>query len=91
MALDTNFDINRLCHEMHTSKSQLFRKTKALIGVTPNQYINQIRYQIARELLENQKYSTVKAVAYHIGFKDEKYFSRNFKKRFGKNPSEYLN
>lgn len=32
----------------------------------------------------------VKQVAYEVGFKDKKYFSRNYKKHFDRYPSDYL-
>ncbi|MFK7950671.1 MAG: helix-turn-helix domain-containing protein [Saprospiraceae bacterium] len=88
--VNTNFSGYQLALEMEVSYSQLYRKTKLLIGFTPKQYINQIRYQQARQFLENRTYTSIKRVAYEVGFKDEKNFSRNFRKRFGKYPSEYL-
>ena len=72
------------------SRSLLYKKVKSLTGLTPNNYISQVRYNKAKFYLESNKYSTVKEVAYSVGFKDEKYFSRNFKKYFGKYPSAYL-
>lgn len=88
---NVNFNINQLCLEMAVSSSQLYQKLKKLTGLTPKQYIDQIRYTKARKLLEMQTYNSVKRIAYEVGFKDEKNFSRNFKKRFGKYPSSYLN
>jgi two-component system response regulator YesN len=60
------------------------------MGFTPKGYMQQVRFHQARKLLEDKRYSTVKTVSYSVGFKDEKYFARQFKQRFGKNPSEYL-
>ncbi|MFK7950680.1 MAG: ATP-binding protein [Saprospiraceae bacterium] len=85
-----DFNVNQLCVDMAISSSQLYRKIKSLTGLSPKNYINQIRYYKAKQFLENQTYSSVKRIAYEVGFKDEKNFSRNFKKRYGKNPSEYL-
>ena len=87
---DLNFNVNQLCLEMAVSSSQLYQKLKKLTGLTPKQYIDQIRYTKARKLLETQVFNSVKRVAYEVGFKDEKHFSRNFKKRFGNYPSSYL-
>jgi AraC-like DNA-binding protein len=42
----------------------------------------------AKELLPSRK--NISEVAYAVGFSDRKYFSREFKKLFGINPSEYL-
>ena len=83
-----NLKMTELAAEMHISYSKLWRKTQALIGMTPSQYLKELRFREARKYLEEQKYSTIKQLAYAVGFKDEQNFSRNFKKRFGKNPSE---
>ncbi len=86
---NTNFNANFLAMDLNLSRAQVFRKIKSTIGTTPKQYIDQVRYHQAKLLLENNIHYTIKAVALSVGFKDEKYFSRNFKKRFGKYPSEY--
>ena len=75
---------------MKMSTSSLSLKLKPLTGLTPMQYVQELRFQEARQLLLERKVSSVKAVSYTVGFKSEKNFSRNFKKRFGKYPSEYL-
>ena len=59
--------------------------------MTPSQFINEVRFWESRRLLEEGKISSVKAVAYSVGFKSVKNFSLNFKKRFGTTPSQYLN
>ncbi|MFK7949946.1 MAG: response regulator, partial [Saprospiraceae bacterium] len=85
-----NFNANQLIISMAMSRSQLYRKVKRLAGLTPKEYIDQVRYHQARQFLENKTYSSVKRIAYEVGFKDEKNFARNFKKRYGKYPSKYL-
>lgn len=87
---DTTFGIERLSDEMALSPRQLFRKVRQLTGMTPKKYIQELRFQKARQLLETKTYSSVKAVSFAIGMKDVKYFSQRFKARFGKHPSSYL-
>ena len=87
---NNNYSINQLASDMAVSLRQLRRKIKELVGVSSREYIKTIRFTKARTLLEEHKYSTVKAVAYSVGFKDVINFSRQFKERFGKSPSEYL-
>ena len=87
---DTNYTVDKLATQMTMSRSLVYRKIKVLTGLTPNNYINQARYEQARYYLETKKVANIKAVAYKVGFKDEKYFARNFKKRFGKYPSDFL-
>jgi YesN/AraC family two-component response regulator len=79
-----------LTKELFISRTQLFLKIKQLTGLTLQQYIKEIRLEKARIYLQNRTYSTVKEVVYAVGLKDTKSFSKNFKKRFGKSPSEYL-
>ena len=75
---------------MELSQTHLNRKLKALTGLTASKYILEARYKKALELLEKKAVLSVKAACYSVGLKDPKYFARNFKKRFGKNPSDYL-
>ena len=51
-------------------------------------YLNQIRIDRARELLENPGIK-IKDIANMVGFEDEKYFSRQFHKNTGMSPNEY--
>ncbi|MFK7948861.1 MAG: ATP-binding protein [Saprospiraceae bacterium] len=87
---DYDFSVEQLAHLMAMSISSLFKKTKRIIGLTPMQYIKEVRLLEARKLLEIRKHTSVKEVVYSVGFKDVRNFSRNFKKRFGKKPSAYL-
>lgn len=57
-------------------------------GVSPIQYINNLKLIRAKELLESNMY-TVREVCFLSGFSDESYFSRKFKESTGMSPSEY--
>jgi DNA-binding response OmpR family regulator/two-component sensor histidine kinase len=85
-----NLSAEMIADEMALSRSQLFRKLKYLTGLTPIKYVQEVRFNHARSILENNTFSSVKSVAYEVGFKQVKYFSQQFKKRFGKSPSDYL-
>lgn len=56
-------------------------------GVTPHEYIANRRLEKARFLLEGDR--PIEQIAFEVGFKDAKAFSRSFKKRFGVSPSEF--
>ena len=87
-----NFDFTTegLAFDMAISRRQLNRRIKKLTGLSTGEYVREVRLQEARRLLENRKYSTVKSVAYSVGLKSLDYFSKQFKERFGVNPSKYL-
>lgn len=67
---------------------KLFQKE---YGLTPHQYLNNKRLQIAAEALINvdNSGSTVADIALMCGFRDPLYFSKMFKKRYGVAPSQY--
>ncbi|PHN05469.1 hypothetical protein CRP01_15855 [Flavilitoribacter nigricans DSM 23189 = NBRC 102662] len=79
-----------LSHHLNLGDRQLLRRLKALTGLTVNQYMLEIKLQYARNLLEERAFSTIAETAYASGFKTPAYFSRTYKKRFGKSPKEYF-
>ncbi|MDG1297708.1 MAG: ATP-binding protein [Saprospiraceae bacterium] len=82
-----SFNLNELCAQLHMSRSQLFRKMKALIQISPSQFIRNYRLEKAKILLESGTL-IVSEVAFDVGFKDAAHFSRLFSERFGVSPSK---
>jgi AraC-like DNA-binding protein len=70
------------------SRVQLFRKTKALFGESPNDYIQQFRLKKASQLLVESEL-TVSEIAYQVGYSSPGYFATAFKGRYGCSPSEW--
>jgi len=70
------------------SVSQLNRKLNALVDQPAGQLIRSLRLQRAADLLK-QNAGSVAESCYKVGFNDQAYFSRVFKKQFGCSPSEY--
>jgi signal transduction histidine kinase/DNA-binding response OmpR family regulator/ligand-binding sensor domain-containing protein len=83
---DESFALPQLCDQLGMSRSQLFRKMKALTDESPSDYIRNYRMQQAKLLLQTNKHS-VKEVAYKVGFKDISHFSRTYQDTFGVSPS----
>ncbi|SDD55133.1 Two component regulator propeller [Dyadobacter soli] len=85
---NADFTLNHLTAHVGMSKSVLYKKVKALTGMTVNDFVKMTRLNKASELLK-QTDMTVGEVAQLVGFEDRKYFSREFKKQFGKLPKEW--
>ncbi len=85
---EEEFNVNTLASEVGMSTPVLYKKIKALTGLTVNNFIKSVRLKRAAQLLQ-QGHHTVYEVAYMVGFSDSKYFSREFSKQFGKTPSAY--
>ncbi|MDQ6482123.1 two-component regulator propeller domain-containing protein [Dyadobacter sp. LHD-138] len=84
---DPGFGVNELALQIGMSVSVLYRKMKSLTGMTVNEFVKSIRFNEAKKLLESGIYP-VNEVASMIGFEDSKYFSKEFRKIFGKTPNE---
>lgn len=85
-----DFSVTELAYQLHLSERNLRRKLKELTGLSPGDYLNEIRLQRARQFLDSGTYKTVAEVSYAIGLSTPKHFSRLFKARFGKVPSSYF-
>ncbi|CAZ95088.1 One-component system sensor protein [Zobellia galactanivorans] len=86
---DQNLTLERMATEIGVSRAQLFRKMKALTGLTPNNFIKSVRLKFAVQLLEENKLQ-ISEVALLCGFKEPSYFSRCFRETYGCTPKEYM-
>ena len=82
-------DITYLSDKMCMSGSTLYRKMKALTGLSTNEYIRKVKMQNAERLLLEGKYN-ISEIAYKIGMNSTGYFRQCFKDEFGVSPSDYL-
>lgn len=84
---NNEFTVSMLYQEVGSSESVVFRKMKTLTGLSPNQYIREVRLNRASQMLKKGIRSL--EVCYQCGFTDPSYFSACFKKKFGVTPSKY--
>ena len=81
-------EIENLAEHLFMSRTVFYRKLKSITGLTPVEFVREIRLKRAIQLMERDDY-TISQVAYMIGFREPKYFSKVFKKATGLTPSEY--
>lgn len=87
---NSEFSVEMLSDALGVSRTQLFRKTKQLMGVTPIDLIRRARLRKAQQLLLNTD-ANIQQVAYEVGFTSPSYFTKCYKEFFGRNPSkEYM-
>jgi AraC-like DNA-binding protein len=85
---NTSFGVEQMADEIHLSRAQLFRKLKAITGLSPNEFINNIRLDKAAALIQ-AKADIVTQISYSVGYSDQSYFAKRFRKKFGVSPKEY--
>lgn len=83
-----DFDVVQLADALAVSKSSLYRKMKIATGLSPIEFIRNIRLKHGSQLLKNKSMS-IAEVAYECGFSNPKYFATCFKEDFGVTPKEY--
>jgi DNA-binding response OmpR family regulator len=83
---DPNLNVEVLAAEMNLSKSQFYRKIKALTNQTANEFLRNIRLQKAKQILELGS-ATVGEVSYKVGFSSHSYFTKCFKNYYGVLPT----
>lgn len=85
---DSGFKLDSLAAELCLSKSTMNRKIKSMTGLTPMDFVRNIRLRTACRLLRHRG-TNVSDAAYAVGFSDPKYFARCFKEVYGITPSQY--
>ena len=88
-AFTTPLNINELAQEISISPAYLSRLFKAQYGVSPTEYIANLRLQYAQQLIETNSSLSFKDISQMAGFFDQYYFSKAFKQKFGVSPRDY--
>lgn len=84
---NTNLKIEVIGDEIGLSRVQLYRKVKALTGMTPIEILRETRLKRAIQLLKTTD-KTVSEIANEVGFATPGYFSSCFKKQYDKYPTD---
>lgn len=87
---DSHFNVLRLASAAAMSERQLYRYLKSATGLTPLQFIQEIKLNHAMELLKKKHFHSAADLANAVGFKQASYFSSLFEKRFGKKPTSLM-
>ena len=82
-----DLNVGILADNLNLSRSQFYRKIKALTNQTANEFLRNIRLQKAKQILETGS-TNISDVCYKTGFSSPSYFSKCFKSYFGMSPTE---
>ena len=84
---NSQMGVYALSLEFAMSESTLLRQVRRLTGLNPNKYLQEMRLNEARHLLEHREVTSIARVASMVGYNDYRSFSRSYKNRFGKLPT----
>lgn len=85
---NTDYTIDQLASDVALSRSNLYRRTQSMLGITPNDFLRNVRLKHAAHLLSKTD-MPINQIALSVGFQSPRYFSQYFNKMFGVTPSEY--
>ena len=86
--INEKIDIEHLAEFSHTSKDHLIRIFKKEMKTTPLCYVNKKKIERAQVRLATEA-TLIKEIAFQLGFEDQGYFNRIFKKFTGTTPNMY--
>ena len=87
--MDNNtLTVDELVDEMGMGRTVFFNKLKSMTGLSPVEFIREMRIKRAAQLLEERRYN-ITEVTYMVGMNDSRYFAKCFKATYGVTPSEY--
>ncbi len=87
--LDQPIQLRQVADLFYLSTGYMYTLFKKEFGVSPKEYLLNLRIRQAKRLLREEKQLPVKAVAAAVGFENPLYFSRCFHQKTGVSPSEY--
>ena len=82
------FTVEELSKELFMHRAGVYRKLLSLTGMTPVEFIRNIRIKRGRQLLEKSQLN-IAEIAYEVGFNNPKKFSQHFKEQYGLTPSQF--
>lgn len=85
---EPEFNADTISEEVGMSKASLYKKVKAITGLTPHGLIKQYRLKKAADLLRNSNMS-VSEVIYETGFNSRSYFYKSFNEMFNCHPKDF--
>lgn len=82
-------DVDYICLHIGMSRTNLYEKIKGITGQSINEFVRSFRLRKAVEIMTHEDVALTEVV-YRVGIQTQSYFTKAFKKEFGKTPSQFL-
>jgi len=83
-----NVDVRSVCRDLGMSRTNLGLKLREAVGMSPRDYIEDVKLRIATNMLWEGVYH-ISEISDQLGFSSSNYFTLRFKKKYGCAPSKY--
>ena len=88
--INPEMDVDYICTKIGMSKTKLYQKIKKITDQSIGEFIRNIRFEKAAQLMTSEDIS-LSEVMYLVGIQTQSYFTKAFKQKFGKTPTQFLN
>ncbi|SDS49261.1 Two component regulator propeller [Mucilaginibacter mallensis] len=85
---NSDLDVDYICKEMGMSKTKLYNKIKGITGYSIGEFVRSFRLKKAANIITHEDV-LLTDVMYRVGIQTQSYFTKAFKKEFGKTPSQF--
>lgn len=86
---DVNYNVARFSNDMCMSRMNLYRKLHMLTGLSPSEFMRDIRLKKAAQMILSRPTVPINEIAAKVGFSTPGYFTKCFKEMFGVLPTQY--
>ena len=86
---NTDLNLDEVADAIGLSKYHLCREFNHLYGISPGKYLANLRLQKSCALLLQNRQHTIAEIASMVGFSNDNYFCKVFRKAFGTTPTQY--
>ena len=85
---NADYTVDQMASDIAISRASLYKKTQQMLGITPNEFLRNVRLKHAARLLAETN-EPVNQISLKVGFQTSRYFSQCFRQMFGMTPTEY--
>lgn len=85
-----NLSVKNIAKSLFVSESKIRNSFRNEVGITIGEYIDDLVFFEAKNML-TQKGILIREISEKLGFCNQFYFSRRFKEKYDKTPTEYRN
>jgi ligand-binding sensor domain-containing protein/signal transduction histidine kinase/AraC-like DNA-binding protein len=87
--INPDLDVDLLCSQLGMSRTKLYQKIKSITGQSIGEFVRTIRLKKAVHIMLHEDVPFTE-IMYRIGIQSQSYFTKAFKKEFGKTPTQFL-
>ena len=84
-----DLDVDYMCRQLSMSRTKLYQTIKGITGQSITDFLRTVRLRKAAQIMTEEDV-LITDVMYRVGMQTQSYFTKAFKKEYGKTPTQFL-